>query len=200
MSKISFIKSLLFTGFAMVCLNCTAFAAMPGTSSNNTNSKVPTDQIGIYEKDDEEKAYDEHGYTRGDIAYLYKAHFDPSKVETLSGEVEEVMRVKYPDNDCYLIAIISTSTNKSRVALNLGPAWYLEEKDFTVNEGDEVQVKGSKLRVNGRNVMIVEDLTVDGKTLNIRDKEGSSLWGSPKAQKGNAECMKPTKRKMSWGS
>lgn len=201
-------KYLLPTSFAVLCLSCaSAFAASPysyngnGNGNGNKNgSQVPTDQITIFEKEDEERIYDDHGFTRGDMTYLYKGEFDAKNVESVSGEVEEVLRIQYPDKDCYLIAIISTSGNGGRMALNLGPTWFLEEKDFTVNEGDEIQVKGAKMRTNGRYLLVVTELTMDGKTLNIRDKEGSPLWGSPKAQKGNADCMKPGTKKKSINS
>jgi hypothetical protein len=204
MSKITKLKYLFSTSAAIFCLSCTTFAATTTYNSNgngngngngNKGSQVPTDQIIIFEQEDEERIYDDHGFTRGDMTYLYKGDFDAKTIESVSGEVQDVIRIQFPDKDCYLIAILSTTGNGRRLAVNLGPTWFLEEKGFTVNEGDEIQVKGSKVRLNGRHLLLVTELTIDGRTLNIRDKEGAPLWGSPKAQKGNADCMKHGKKK-----
>ncbi|MCC5832347.1 MAG: hypothetical protein JJU12_04815 [Chlamydiales bacterium] len=200
MSNITKIKYLCSTSLAFFCLTCTAFAVSPnigngnGNGNGNNNSQIPTHQITIFEQEDEERIYDNHGFTRGDMTYLYKGDFDAKNIESVNGEVEDVVRVQFPDKDTYLIAIISSTGNGGRMALNLGPAWFLEEKGFSVNEGDEIQVKGSKVRVNGRNLLLVTELTMDGRSLNIRDKEGSPLWGTPKAQKGNGDSMRNGKK------
>lgn len=157
---------------------------------------VPTDKITIFEQDDEKDAFTKHGFTRGDMTYLYSGNFDSSMMENISGDVKKVMRVQFPDKDCYVIAILKTQANNGKMAVNLGPIWYLEENNFMINEGDTIQVAGARARSNGRFLVLATELTKNGQTLNIRDKEGTPLWGSPKSQKGDARCMKLDFKKM----
>lgn len=174
-------------GLSVFCLlSSSLYAAYDYGNSN----KTPTDGIIIFEQDDEKVIYSDYGFTRGDLSYLYDAHFDSAEVKNVSGEVTKVLRVQYPDNDCYLIALVETKANKGAVAVNLGPIWYVEEKGFAINEGDSIQVTGSKLRVNGRYVLIATEVSKDGKSLKIRGEDGTPLWGSPRSQRGNAECMR----------
>ncbi len=47
----------------------------------------------------------------------------------LEGKVSRVLRVKYPDGDCYLVLIVSTNTGNYLV--NVGQVSYLDENRFT---------------------------------------------------------------------
>lgn len=161
-------------------------------SCRSNDNPTPTEKITVYDEDDEKEAYNDHGVTRGDLTYLIDVKFDAEKIENFSGEVVKLMRVQFPDQDCYLIAVVKTKANNGKLSINLGPIWFIEENGIRLDEEDEIQVSGSKLRANGRFVVLATDLSFDGKTLNIRDKEGAALWGAPKAQKGNADCMKIT--------
>ncbi len=157
------------------------------------HKQTPTDKLVIFEQDDEKEVYNDHGITRGDLSYLNDVKFNADKVENISGDVFKVMRVQFPDQDCYLIAVVMTKANNGKVSINLGPIWFLEENGFQLFEGDSIQVTGAKMRTNGQNVVIATELSSNGKSINIRDKAGTALWGSPKAQKGNADCMKMKK-------
>lgn len=172
---------------------CAALYVLTGTVFADFNSENPTtgtDKINIYEQDDEKDSFDQYGFTRGDMAYLYNGGFDPSQIQTINGEVKKLYRIQFPDQDCYLIAILETKANNGKLAVNLGPVWFIEENGLALNEGDNIQVTGAKMRSNGRFLVIATSLTKSGKSVNIRDQDGGALWGSPRSQKGNAGCMK----------
>ncbi len=189
----------IFLGVSAFLLNTSASAATSSNIPNNNNNhnsieknkNTKTNELIVFEQDDEQEAYAKNGFTRGDFTKLYDFKFNTSDMTNISGEVAQVFRVKYPDNDCYLIAILSTKANNGKVAVNLGPIWFLEENNFSVNENDNIEVKGAKVRTNGRFILVATELTKNGNTLNIRDDKGTPLWGSPQAQKGAAYCEKP---------
>lgn len=187
LNKKNFSKFLVTALGAYVMLSSLAFAC---GGYNRDCSVIATDSMTIYEPKDEQSLFDDHGFTRGDMSYLFNGTFDAAQVETLSGPVLQLIRVQFPDKDCYLIAVLSTQGNNGKVAVNLGPVWFGEESGLFLNEGDKIQVSGAKMRTNGRFVVIATEVTKNGYTLNIRDKEGAALWGSPKTQQGRAECMK----------
>jgi len=162
---------------------------------NKTKTATKTDEINVYEQDDEKAAYNQNGFTRGDLIYLYNGKYDTSQVENVTGRVEQVFRVQYPDHDTYVIALIGTRANKGKIAVNLGPVWFMEENGLAINEDDSIQLTGAKMRTNGRYVLIASEVNNDGKSLHLRDKDGSALWGSPKCQQGDSECMKKNKNK-----
>lgn len=161
---------------------------------NSKSNPLDTSDVNIFEQEDEKRIYTDYGFSRGDISYLYTAQFNPQNIQTLSGEVVDTIRVQYPDLDCYLIALVRS--NNEQMAVNLGPVWFIDENNMTVDEGDDIQITGSRIRNNGRYVFIVSELTKNGDTLKIRDQSGTSLWGAPRVQSGDADCMKysPTSR------
>lgn len=184
LNKTSFLK-ICMGGMSLFTLTAsTAFAV------DMDQGMSGTDKMNIYDKADEKQLYSKNGFSRGDLIKLYQAKFSNSEMETVTGDVKQVLRVQFPDKDCYLIAILSTDSDSAKVGVNIGPVWFLEENDMAINEGDMIQVTGAKIRTNGRYVLIATEITKNGKTLNLRDKEGNKLWGSPKFQKGNADCMK----------
>lgn len=175
---------------ALSLFTAPAFADNSNGSMNSSNPTTSTDKIYIFEQDDEKESFTRYGFTRGDMAYLYNGEFATDNITNVNGEVTKIYRLQYPDQDCYLIAIIETKANNGKIAVNLGPVWFIEENGLSINEGDSIQVTGAKMRTNGRFVMIATVVTKNGKSINVRDSEGTALWGSPRSQKGNAGCMK----------
>lgn len=187
MLKTKFMSQLSMLGITLFVLTSSSvFAA----NQNRDMKTIATDQMKIFEQEDEKQMFTDHGFTRGDMSYLYDGEFDPKLIENVSGNVTQVLRVQYPDTDCYLVAILSTQANNGKIAVNLGPVWFVEENQIKINEGDSIQVTGAKMRTNGRFIVIATDVSKNGSSLSMRDKEGTPLWGSPKCQKGDAQCMK----------
>jgi hypothetical protein len=67
-------------------------------------------------------------------------------------------------------------TDKDRIAVDLGPAWYVNQQDFKITKGDTLEVTGSKISRNEKTVMLASEAKKDGKTLKVRDEKGSPLW------------------------
>lgn len=139
--------------------------------------------VELMENEDEQEMYNTYGYTRGDIYYIYRYKFDSNTMANLEGKVSRVLRVKYPDGDCYLVLIIST--NSGNYLVNVGQVSYLDENRFTLEEGQTVQITGSKIRLNGRYIVIATKITRDGESVDLRNDQGQANW-----QKGMIGMMK----------
>jgi hypothetical protein len=108
--------------------------------------------------------------------------YDPSTEATMKGTVEEVMqptRGQRMRMGTHLV--LKTGADTTQVIL--GPTAYIASKGFTFAKGDTVEVTGSKLTRNQTNYIIARQVVKGGKTLTLRDKEGTPLW----ARRG-ADC------------
>jgi hypothetical protein len=141
---------------------------------NNDHTSSDLTDINVFQKEDEENLYQEYGYSRGDLNYIYRYQYDVNSIDTIRGEVLKVMRVKYPDGDCYIVVLIRS--DHGDVLINLGPVWYLDQNGIIVDEGDTLFVKGSKVRINGRYIFIAAELRSDGEYLRLRDVQGNPVW------------------------
>jgi len=72
--------------------------------------------------------------------------------------------------------VLKTGADTTQVIL--GPTGYIASKGFTVAKGDTVEVTGSKLTRNETNYIIARQVVKGGKTLTLRDKEGTPAWAS----------------------
>jgi DNA/RNA endonuclease YhcR with UshA esterase domain len=104
-------------------------------------------------------------------------NYDPSTETTLKGAVEEVKEVPHGrTTGVHLLVKAGQETTEVR----LGPKTYLNEKQFSFAKGDQVEVVGSKVKVNGAEQMIAREVKKGDKTLVLRGKNGKPEWsGGP---------------------
>lgn len=68
------------------------------------------------------------------------------------------------------------SESGQMVDVRLAPRAYLASRGFTLSEGDEVEVTGSKVIMSGVPVLLAREVTKQGWTLPLRDRAGRPLW------------------------
>ncbi|MFZ0564816.1 MAG: hypothetical protein WAM28_01285 [Chlamydiales bacterium] len=138
----------------------------------------------VFDGDGEREVYGDYGFSRGDVAYLFSSNYNISTEETMNGKIQKVFRVRLPDNDCYTLAIISTDSGP--VLVELGPVWYLDEQKVMVQEGDMVSVKGSRLRSNGRFMMLASQMKLNNKMVRLKNMNGKNDTNSPTQMRGSS--------------
>ena len=79
---------------------------------------------------------------------------------------------------------LTVQSGEEKYDVHVGPSAYVESKGFKFAEGDQVEVIGSKVDMNGAPALIAREIKTDGKVLSLRDKKGFPLWsgGRPMAQ------------------
>jgi hypothetical protein len=111
------------------------------------------------------------GWTSGPYAHLY----DPSKVETLDGEVVAVDRVTPMSGMSPGVHVVLKSGPRM-TDVHLGPAWYLDHQDTQLAVGDRVEVRGSKATIGGKPALIAAEVKKGNQMLELRDANGLPLW------------------------
>lgn len=105
----------------------------------------------------------------------YGRMYNPQTVETVSGEVVKVEKIKPIRGMSYGIHLI-LKTDSGEIPVHLGPAWYLDNQDIAVSQGDKVEVKGSKVEFNGKPAIIAAEVKKGDKVLKLRDENGYPAW------------------------
>ena len=62
------------------------------------------------------------------------------------------------------------------VDVRVAPQGYLALQGFLLAQGDELEVTGSRVIVQGAQVLIAREVTKQGKTVALRDRAGHPLW------------------------
>jgi len=110
--------------------------------------------------------------------------YNPETVETIRGEVVEVRR-NIPKKEGGLVTMqLVVKTEKETLAVQVGPASYVDRQQVTFAAGDRVEVRGSRVVGPKKVFIIAAEIIKGGKILKLRDETGSPLWGKGKKQPG----------------
>ena len=110
----------------------------------------------------------------------YKCIYNTSTVETITGDVQSVDFYSYKKSSGYGSVHIIVKTDKETITVHIGPSWYLEDNNFTINLNDKVEVKGSRVMWEGNDVIIAANIKIGDKSLALRDDSGVPLWSGRK--------------------
>jgi hypothetical protein len=75
--------------------------------------------------------------------------------------------------------------------VDLAPGWYLSRNNFVVKIGDSVSATGSKVTLDNQPGLIAREVTVNGKTLKLRDQQGVPAWHKAGPGGGMGQGMGP---------
>ncbi len=67
-------------------------------------------------------------------------------------------------------------TGGEKLDVRLAPQGFLAAQGVWLAQGDELEVTGSKVTVQGAPVLIAREVTTQGKTIALRDRAGKPLW------------------------
>jgi hypothetical protein len=105
----------------------------------------------------------------------YSRMYDTKTVETVSGEVVSVdtmVPMKGMSNGVHL----NLKTDKGTISVHLGPAWFIEKQDITIEPKDRVEVKGSRITLEGKPALIAAEVKKGDEVLMLRDEKGFPFW------------------------
>ncbi len=105
----------------------------------------------------------------------YQRVYNPATVETISGTVEAVNQIE-PMKGMYYGVHIMVMTDKGGLEIHLGPGWYVERLDTKIEKGDKVEVKGSRVTMSGKPVIIAAEVKKGDNVLVLRDSAGIPAW------------------------
>ncbi len=109
--------------------------------------------------------------------------FDDKTVETLSGAITSVDKIAR-GNGMQGVRI-TVKTAKETLVVHLGPERHIVARGFSFKTGDNVTVNGSRVQFEGSPILIATDLTLRGKKLVLRDKDGYPRWAGGRRRGGS---------------
>ena len=105
----------------------------------------------------------------------YQRMYNPSTVETVSGEVVSVGTFT-PTKGMGKGVHVELKTDKGTISVHLGPAWYVDEQNVKIEKGDKIKVTGSRVTFEGKPALIAQTVEFGKETLKLRDTNGVPMW------------------------
>ena len=114
------------------------------------------------------------GFTQGRGPGGAGPMYNTATETTIQGTVQEVKQFTGPRGVTGTDVILKTDQGTQDV--RLGPSPFLAQNQFAVEQGDELQVKGSKIQLNGADIILAREVKKGEQTLTLRDAKGFPVW------------------------
>jgi hypothetical protein len=108
--------------------------------------------------------------------------YNPKTVETLTGEVVAVNRIPSGKGRAGGVHLM-LKLDKEEIDVHLGPQWYVDQQPMKVMAKDHVEVRGSRVLLEGKPVIIAAEVKKGDQVLKLRDDAGLPLWRGKGRQK-----------------
>lgn len=112
----------------------------------------------------------------------YNRMFRKGSVETFKGYITDVGTMT-PMQGMEAGAQITIQIDKETLPVHLGPQWFMERQGNQFNKGEEVEVSGSRVEINGAPAIIATEIKRGDAKLRLRDKDGRPCWAAWHADK-----------------
>lgn len=109
----------------------------------------------------------------------YNKLFNPKTVVTVTGKVTSINREDRPMKGMEpgFSAVVHTKQGED-LNVQVGPAWFTSyyRQKWNVQQGDEVEVTGSRITLNGKPVIMAMRGRKGNLAMTCRNKTGKPLW------------------------
>lgn len=114
----------------------------------------------------------------------YNRNFKKDSMVTIDGTISNVGAFRPADNAALGLRLKVKDKDGKTHIVYAGPRQWAMQQDVDWETGKNVKVKGSKTQVDGKQVIMASEITIEGKTLRIRDDEGKPLWNTEDLKRG----------------
>lgn len=104
--------------------------------------------------------------------------WNPAAVVTVSGTVEAVERIEMGgDWSCVRLKL---RTPEGTLTVRVGPDWFLEEQKYVFAAGQQLQIKGSRVKFAGEPSLVAGEIRRGTELIVLRDASGKAAWAAKK--------------------
>lgn len=101
--------------------------------------------------------------------------YDAKTVVTVSGTIEKVEKV-VPMKGMGTGVHFLLNTPKELIPVQLGPEWFMDKQSVKVQAKETVEVTGSRVPCDGKNVILASEVKRGADVLKLRDASGKPTW------------------------
>lgn len=119
----------------------------------------------------------------------YASGLDKAEKGTVKGRVTDVRRERTAHGAEQIVVTVDTTSDGPQRAV-LGPAWFVMSQPNPPMRGDTVEVHGFRLPRDGQSRLVARDLTIDGKTTELRNEKGAPRWDATDSGAGDKSARR----------
>ena len=120
----------------------------------------------------------------------YGRLYDPKTVSTVAGEIASI-DLFTPMQGMRGGVHLQLKTGTDLLPVHLGPSWFIENQDTKLEVKDKVEVKGSRVVLDGKLTMIAAEVKKGDEVLKLRDEAGVPYWAGWRRHRADASRAQP---------
>jgi hypothetical protein len=105
----------------------------------------------------------------------YQGKYNPQIVTIVTGVVALVEQVAPATGNFYGIHL-QLKTDSEELSVHLGPTWFIEGQGMKIEEGDTIEVRGSRIKYEGVPTIIAAQVKKGNSVLRLRNDDGFPVW------------------------
>jgi sporulation protein YlmC with PRC-barrel domain len=115
----------------------------------------------------------------------YNNRFSSGTRETITGRITAIEHVTPTSGMSEGVALRINSSENQNVIVHLGPSWFIDHQQNQFKEGDQVEVQGSRVSIDNRNVVLAQLIRRGDRVMVLRTKDGWPMWAAWRANDEN---------------
>lgn len=100
--------------------------------------------------------------------------YDVSKEVKIKGTIEDVKEMSMGKGEAGVHLMVKTATEI--IEVRLCPSGYLKDFEVAFAKGQQVEVTGSRVKVDDKEVILVREIVQGNNTVTLRDTKGTPVW------------------------
>ena len=100
--------------------------------------------------------------------------YDPKSEVSMSGTVDRI--TQQSGHRGWQGTHLFVKTDNGVIEVHVGPTDYIASQQFSFATGDVIEVTGSKVKMQDKDVLLAREIKKEGKTLVLRNAQGVPNW------------------------
>ena len=100
--------------------------------------------------------------------------YDVSKEVRVKGTIDDVKEMTMGKGEVGVHLMVKTATETTEI--RLCPSGYLKDFEVAFSKGQQVEVTGSRIKVDDKDVILAREVVQGNNTVVLRDNKGNPVW------------------------
>jgi len=106
----------------------------------------------------------------------YERLFNQFNLQVITGSIYRIDTITPMTGMSVGIQLIIRTATREEIAVHLGPAWYVRHQDMDLSLNDNVEVRGARFSLKGKDVIAAFEVRTSDRVLLLRDEDNVPYW------------------------
>jgi hypothetical protein len=106
----------------------------------------------------------------------YERLFNQYNLQVITGSIYRIDTITPMTGMSVGIQLIIRTATREEVPVHLGPSWYVRHQDMDLTLNDNVEIRGARFSLKGKNVMAAFEVRTPSRVLLLRDEDNVPYW------------------------